>query len=66
VDDAGVVHDLTIRSFGILRARDMPGVGVALLHEGPTVNGSDAAFAAVALAAWRHAGLPDRWPVDRR
>jgi aerobic-type carbon monoxide dehydrogenase small subunit (CoxS/CutS family) len=28
VDDEGVAHDLTIRSFGILRAKDMPAVEV--------------------------------------
>ncbi len=28
VDEAGEVHDLTIRSFGILRAKDMPRVVV--------------------------------------
>ena len=31
----------------------------------PPVNGSDAVFAAVALAAWRRAGLAQDWPVDR-
>jgi hypothetical protein len=29
------------------------------------VNGSDAVFAAVAAAAWRHAGHPSRWPCSR-
>ncbi|OWY59141.1 hypothetical protein B7486_76170, partial [cyanobacterium TDX16] len=49
VDDQGEVHDLTIRSFGILRASDMPAVEVVVeADEGPPVNGSDAVFAAVA------------------
>ena len=66
VDDAGEVHDLTIRSFGILRAADMPEVVVEIVEDdGPAVNGSDAVFAAVAAAAWRRAGFPDRWPCSR-
>ncbi|HET9443730.1 MAG TPA: hypothetical protein VFO65_10425, partial [Acidimicrobiales bacterium] len=66
-DAAGRVHDLTIRSFGILRARDMPEVIVEIEPDGrPPVNGSDAVFAAVAAAAWRARGLPPDWPTDRR
>jgi xanthine dehydrogenase small subunit len=66
VDDHGEAHDLTIRSFGILRARDMPRVEVGLVP-GPDapVNGSDAVMAAVAGAAWLRAGLPERWPFER-
>ncbi len=53
VDASGVVHDLTIRSFGILRARDMPVVDVNILDDpGPPRAASDAVFAAVAAAAW--------------
>lgn len=64
VDDAGNVGDLTIRSFGILRAADMPQVDVTIdPDDGPPVNGSDAVFAAVALAVWRHQGLPTEWPT---
>jgi hypothetical protein len=67
VDTDGEPHDLTIRSFGVLRATDMPHVDVTVEHApGPPVNGSDAVFAAVAAAAWRHAGHPPRWPVSRR
>jgi CO/xanthine dehydrogenase Mo-binding subunit len=67
VDGDGTVHDLTIRSFGILRAREMPAVRVVIEDDDTEpVNGSDAAFAAVALAAWRAAGLATRWPVERR
>lgn len=62
----GVPCDLTIRSFGVLRAVDMPAVHVTLVPSTATpVNGSDAVFAAVALAAWRHAGFPGRWPTMR-
>jgi hypothetical protein len=69
VDATGEVRDLTIRSFGILRARDMPPVSVSVSvptpTDGPAVNGSDAVFAAVAAARWLADGLPPRWPVDR-
>ena len=62
---AGVVHDLTMRSFGILPARDMPPVTVVVGADGdrPPVNGSDAVFAAVAAARWLADGLPPRWPT---
>lgn len=65
VDDAGTVHDLTIRSFGVLRAVDTPPVTVAVDHgvDGPPVNGSDAVFAAVAAAAWLAQGRPPAWPT---
>jgi CO/xanthine dehydrogenase Mo-binding subunit len=64
VDDAGEVHDLTIRSFGILRASDMPPVEVEIDDRGgPPVNGSDAVFAAVAAASWIHQGCPEAWPT---
>jgi CO/xanthine dehydrogenase Mo-binding subunit len=66
VDAAGEPHDLTIRSFGILRAVDMPPVTVEIApDDGPAVNGSDAVFAAVAAAAWRHLGFPPAWPARR-
>ena len=67
VDDAGAVHDLTVRSFGILSARDMPPVTVVVdpPSGGPAVNGSDAVFAAVAAARWLAEGLPSAWPTGR-
>jgi CO/xanthine dehydrogenase Mo-binding subunit len=66
VDDDGVVHDLTIRSFGIVRAVDMPLVEVTI-HESDDapVNGSDAVFAAVAAATWLAHGLAPAWPLNR-
>jgi xanthine dehydrogenase small subunit len=66
VDEAGVPLDLTIRSFGILAAREMPQVEVTL-HEDDRwpVNGSDAVFAATVAAAWIAEGLPPRWPTRR-
>jgi xanthine dehydrogenase small subunit len=67
VDENGAPQDLTIRSFGILRAVDMPPVDVRIEpDDGPAVNGSDAVFAAVAAAAWRHLGFPPEWPAGRR
>lgn len=65
VDETGDVHDLTIRSFGVLRAVDMPPVAVTLDagDEGTPVNGSDAVFAAVAAATWLAQGCPPDWPT---
>jgi xanthine dehydrogenase small subunit len=63
VDDDGVVHDLTIRSFGILRPQEMPHVEVAIDGDGPPINGSDAVFAAVASAEWIRQGFPPEWPT---
>ena len=64
VDDAGEVHDLTIRSFGVLRAADTPPVEIEIDDgDGEPVSGSDAVFAAVALAVWRDQGLAPAWPT---
>jgi aerobic-type carbon monoxide dehydrogenase small subunit (CoxS/CutS family) len=67
VDGHGEVRDLTVRSFGILRARDMPHVSVSIRPGGrrPAVNVSDAVFAAVAAVCWRAGGLPPEWPIRR-
>jgi aerobic-type carbon monoxide dehydrogenase small subunit (CoxS/CutS family) len=52
--DSGDVHDLTIRSFGILRAQDTPLIDVEILDDSgaPRAQASDAVFAAVAAATW--------------
>lgn len=64
VDDAGEVHDLTIRSFGVPRAIDTPPIDVEIdPTPGAPVNGSDAVFAAVAAAVWLHQGCPTDWPT---
>lgn len=68
VDEDGTVHDLTIRSFGVPRALDTPAIDVTIdpglgAVEGPALAVSDAAFAATALAIWRHQGLPTAWPT---
>ena len=66
VDGDGEPVDLTIRSFGILAARDMPEVTVRIHEEdGWPVNGSDAVFVATLAAAWMAEGLPGRWPTRR-
>ena len=65
VDASGQVLDLTIRSFGIMSAREMPRVEVELKgSDGPSVNVSDAVFAATAASAWIGAGLAPRWPLS--
>lgn len=66
VDADGTINDLTIRSFGVLRAADMPHVEVVLHDEdGDPVNGSDAVFAAAAAAVWSAQGWPTDWPTGR-
>lgn len=66
VDEEGRPEDLTIRSWGILRAVDTPPVEVTIADGGgPPVNGSDAAFAAVAAAAWVAQGCPPTLPTMR-
>jgi CO/xanthine dehydrogenase Mo-binding subunit len=72
VDAEGAPVDLTIRSFGILSARDMPQVEV-IQHEEDTwpVNGSDATFCATLAAAWLAeaegaAGSVSQWPTRRQ
>ena len=64
VDPEGTVHDLTVRSFGIVSAAHMPPVEVEVLDDGSEpVNGSDAVFAAVAAAVWISRGCPPAWPT---
>ncbi len=64
VDADGTVHDLTIRSLGILKAAHTPRIDIVIenSNEEP-VNASDAVFAAVAGAVWRFHGLPRSWPT---
>jgi aerobic-type carbon monoxide dehydrogenase small subunit (CoxS/CutS family) len=68
--ETGQVHDLTIRSFGIVRARDMPPVDVTILDDPAPARArsSDAVFAATAAATWnaltRVEGVrPDTFPA---
>ncbi len=64
VDDEGTVHDLTIRSFGILRAIDTPPIEVTIEPSSATpLAVGDAVFAAVAAAVWLHQDTPPVWPT---
>jgi CO/xanthine dehydrogenase Mo-binding subunit len=64
VDADGIVQDLTVRSFGVVRATDTPPISVVIEDDGgESVNGSDAVFAAVAAATWRHRGCPEELPT---
>ena len=67
VDEAGHPLDLTIRSFGMLRAMDTPVIEVVIeAGSGPAVAVSDAVFAATAAAVWAHQGYPPLWPTRSR
>jgi len=52
--DTGEVHDLTIRSFGVIRAKDTPAIDVHIVADDgePCPRATDAVFAAVAAATW--------------
>lgn len=64
VTPEGAVEDLTIRSFGVLRAADMPRVEVTIERDdGEPVAVTDAVFAATAAAAWLAAGCPPDLPT---
>ncbi|MCY4258462.1 MAG: 2Fe-2S iron-sulfur cluster-binding protein [bacterium] len=64
VDTTGEIHDLTIRSFGIVSAAKMPPVEVEIeTSQSRPVNGSDAVFAAVAAETWRAGGYLADWPT---
>ena len=70
--DTGEVHDLTIRSFGILRAKDTPPIDVEIVDDpgAPRAHASDAVFAAVAAATWNAVSdadgvRPESFPAPR-
>lgn len=66
LDAAGSVQDLTVRSYGVISARDTPWMRVTMHEEDRwPVNGSDAVFAATAAAAWITEGLAPQWPTRR-
>lgn len=52
--ETGEVHDLTIRSFGVIRAKDTPPIDVTIVDDpgAPRARASDAVFVAVAASAW--------------
>ncbi len=68
--ETGEVRDLTIRSFGVIRAKDTPHIDVEIVDDArePLSRASDAVFAAVAAATWNavsaHEGTrPERFPA---
>ena len=64
VDETGESHDLTVRSFGVVRATETPRIEVVIdPSPGEPCNGSDAVFAAVAAATWLDRGAPTDWPT---
>jgi CO/xanthine dehydrogenase Mo-binding subunit len=65
--ETGEIYDLTIRSFGVLRAADTPAIDVTIVDADgpPRAHSSDAVFAAVAGATWNALGCPDTFPVRR-
>lgn len=63
VDDQGIVQDLTVRSFGIVRASDTPPITIEIVDsDDEPVNASDAVFVAVA-AATALARNAQQWPA---
>jgi hypothetical protein len=66
LDENGEVLDLTIRSFGILSAAQMPPVDVTLeKNESEPVACGVVVMAAAMAACWLDAGLGSYWPVNR-
>jgi CO/xanthine dehydrogenase Mo-binding subunit len=68
VDDNGEIHDLTIRSFGVIRPKDTPPITVTI-DDDPAparAHATDAVFAAVAAAAWNALGRPATLPAPTR
>jgi xanthine dehydrogenase small subunit len=66
--DTGEPQDLTIRSFGILRARDTPQIQITLRPDDAPARerSTDAVFAAVAAATWNAVGCPTTLPARAR
>jgi hypothetical protein len=63
--ETGEVHDLTIRSFGVVRAADTPAIRVEILDEPAPARAqsTDAVFCAVAAATWNARGRPVTLPA---
>jgi CO/xanthine dehydrogenase Mo-binding subunit len=63
--ETGEPHDLTIRSFGILRASETPEIDVRILDDDapPRARSTDAVFGAVAAATWLALGCPITLPA---
>jgi CO/xanthine dehydrogenase Mo-binding subunit len=59
--DTAEVLDLTIRSFGVIRAKDTPPISVTIVDDvrPPLARASDAVFVAVAAATWNAVAAAD-------
>jgi xanthine dehydrogenase small subunit len=68
VDETGEIHDLTIRSFGVLRPSETPPINVTIADDPAPARAraTDAVFAAVAAAAWNALGRPATLPAPKR
>jgi hypothetical protein len=66
--ETGEVHDLTIRSFGVVRAADTPAITVEILDDPAPARAqsTDAVFCAVAAATWNARGRPVTLPTRVR
>jgi aerobic-type carbon monoxide dehydrogenase small subunit (CoxS/CutS family) len=64
----GEIHDLTIRSFGVLRAAETPQITLTIVDDPAPARArsTDAVFAAVAAATWNSLGRPITFPARRR
>lgn len=66
VDDEGQVHDLTIRSFGITTALQVPPISVTLVpSDAQAVAAGLAVYAATLAAVWFYEGMVTHWPTRR-
>jgi CO/xanthine dehydrogenase Mo-binding subunit len=65
---SGEVHDLTIRSFGVLKAAQTPAIDVEFIDtSGPALaRAGDAVFMAVASSTWLALGCPVSLPLYAR
>jgi aerobic-type carbon monoxide dehydrogenase small subunit (CoxS/CutS family) len=65
--ETGEPQDLTIRSFGVLRASDTPAIELRILDDNapPRARSTDAVFGAVAAATWLALGCPATLPAVR-
>jgi CO/xanthine dehydrogenase Mo-binding subunit len=63
VDNHGDVHDLTVRSFGVVSSSETPNIEVVSVGEGEIRPAGEAVFAAVAAATWLYRGCPVNLPT---
>lgn len=64
VDSSAVVHSLSLRSLGILRAVDMPTIHIEFAESTGSARAlGDAVFSATLAATWWATGLGPTWPV---